>query len=55
MPSVGIGETLCRDLEKFVMGAAGDQAKTAGGDLQLCAGLEAVIDGATYAVGQRRL
>ena len=37
------------------MRAAGDQAKTACGNLQLCAGFEAGIEGATQAVGQRRL
>ena len=52
---VGIGETLHRSLSKLVMGAAGDQAKTACGKLQLCAGLEASIEGATYAMGQRIL
>ena len=52
---MGIGETLCRALDKLVMRAAGDQAKTACGNLQLCAGLEAGIEGATHAVGQRRL
>ena len=52
---VGIGETLRRDLTKLVMRAAGDQAKTACGNLQLCAGLEASIEGATHAVGQRRV
>ena len=52
---VGIGETLCQALAKIVMRAAGDQAKTAWGNLQLCAGLEAGIEGATHAVGQRRL
>ena len=35
---IGIGETLRRDLAKLVMGAARDQAKTACGNLQLCAG-----------------
>ena len=40
---VGIGETLHRALAKLVMRAAGDQAKTACGNLQLCAGLEAGI------------
>ena len=44
---VGIGETLRRALAKLVMRAAGDQAKTACGNLQLCAGLEAGIEGAT--------
>ena len=52
---VGIGETLRRALAKLVMREAGDQAKMACGNLQLCAGLKAGIDGATHAVGQRRL
>ena len=52
---VGIGETLCRDLAKLVMRAAGDQAKTVCGNLQLCAGVEDGIEGATHPVGQRRL
>ena len=52
---VGIGETLRRALAKLVMMAAGDQLKTACGNLQLCAGLEAGIDGATHDVVQRRL
>ena len=43
---VGIGETLRRALAKLVMRAAGEQAKTACGDLQLCAGLAAGIEGA---------
>ena len=47
--------TLCRALAKLVMRAAGEQAKTACGNLQLCAGLEASIEGATYTVGQRRV
>ena len=37
------------------MRAAGDQAKTACGNLHLFAGLEAGIKGATHDVGQRRL
>ena len=52
---MGIGETLRRDLAKLVMRAAGDQAKTACGNLQLCEGLKAGIEGATHNVGQRRL
>ena len=51
---MGIGETLRRALAKLVMREAGDQAKTACVKLQLCAGLEAGIEGATHAVGQRR-
>ena len=49
---VGIGEMLCQALEKLVMRAAGDQAKTACGNQQLCVVLEASIEGATHAVGQ---
>ena len=52
---MGIGETLRRALDKLVMREAGDQAKTACGNHQLCTGLEAGIEGATHAVGQRRL
>ena len=52
---MGIGEKLRRALAKLVMRAAGEQAKTACGNLQLCAGLEAGIEGATHAVGQRRV
>ena len=52
---VGIVETLRRALDKLVMRVAGDQANMACGSLQLCAGLEASIEGATNAVGQRRL
>ena len=52
---MGIGETLRQVLAKLVMRAAGDQAKKACGNLQLCAGLEARIEGSTHAVGQRRL
>ena len=49
---VGIAETLCRALAKLVMREDGYQAKTVCGNLQLCSGLEAGIDGATHAVGQ---
>ena len=52
---LGIGETLFRALSKLIMRAAGGQAKTECGNLQLCAGLEAGIEGATQDVGQRRL
>ena len=52
---VGIGETLRRDLTKLLIWAAGHQANIACGNLQLCACLEAGIEGATHAVGQRRL
>ena len=52
---VGIGETLRRSLAKLVMRAAGGQAKTACGNLQLCAGLGAGIEGDTHDVVQRRL
>ena len=52
---VGIGETLRRAPAKLIMRADGDQAKTVCGNLQLGAGLEAGIEGATHTVGQRRL
>ena len=52
---VGIGETLRQSQAKLVMRAAGDQAKTECGTLQLCAGLEVGIEGATHDVGQRQL
>ena len=47
-----IGETLYQALAKLIMRAAGDQSKTACGNLQLCAGLKAGIEGATHALGQ---
>ena len=37
------------------MRAAGYQAKTACDNLHMCAGLDSGIEGATHAVGQRRL
>ena len=40
---MGIRETLCQALAKLVMRAAGYQAKTACGNLQLYAGLESGI------------
>ena len=40
---VGIGETLCRALDKLVMKAAGEQSKKACGNIHLCAGLQAGI------------
>ena len=48
---MSIGETLRRALAELVMRAAGDQAKTACGNLQMCAGLEDGIEGVTHAVG----
>ena len=51
---VGIGEMLRHAIDKLVMRAAGDQANTACGSLQLCAGLEAGIEGETHAVVQRQ-
>ena len=55
MRPVGIGETLRRALTKLVMRAAGEQGKTACGNLQMCAGLEAGIEGESHSVGQRRV
>ena len=51
---VRIGETLRRAITKLVGRAKGGQAKTACWSLQLCAGLEAYIEGETHAVAQRR-
>ena len=42
---VDIGEMLHQALAKLVMRAAGDQAKTVCGNLQMCAGLEVGIGG----------
>eukprot|EP00957_Ditylum_brightwellii_P101564 7740257-Ditylum_brightwellii.AAC.1 len=47
---VGIG----RLLAKLVIRATGEEVKTACSSLQLCAGLEASIEGLVYAVAQRR-
>ena len=55
MLPVGIGETLRQDLAKLIMRESEDQAKTACGNMQLCAGLEAGIEGDKHAVGHRRL
>ena len=52
---VRIGETLRRALAKLVMRAAGDHAKTACGNIQMCAGLKSGIEGATHTVGQQKL
>ena len=52
---MGIVEMLRRALSKLVMREAGDQAKTACGNMQLCAGLEGGIEGAIHAVVQRRM
>ena len=52
---MGIGETLRQALAKLVIRAAGKQAKTACGNLQLCAGPEAGIEGKTRAVGKQKL
>ena len=50
-----IGEMLRWAFAKLVMTAAGEQAKTACGNLHLCAGLEAGIEGTTHVVGQGRV
>ena len=52
---MGIGETLRRHLAKLVMRAARNQAKTVCDNLQVLAGLKAIIKGETHAVGQQRL
>ena len=52
---MGIEETLRRALAKLVMRAAGEQGNTLCGNLQVCAGLKAGIEGANHAVGQQRV
>ena len=47
---VGIGGKLCWSLAKLIMRVSGDQEKTACGNLQMCAGLEAGIDRATHSI-----
>ena len=51
---MGISEMLHREIAKLIMRASGDQAKTACVNLQLCAGLEAGIEGVNHAMGERR-
>ena len=46
---VGIGEILQRAMVKLVLLAVGYQAKTACGNIQLCAGLEAGIEVVNHA------
>ena len=54
MRPIWIGEMLCQSISKFVMRAAGDQAKTACRRLQMCAGIDVGIEGAIHAMDQRR-
>ena len=52
---MGIADMLHQALDKIVMRAVGYQTETACGNLQLYAGIEPGIEGATHAVGKRRL
>ena len=54
MRPIGIRETLRRAIAKLVMRAERDQEKTLCGSLQLCAGIEAGIEGANHTVVQRQ-
>ena len=47
---VGIGETLCRALAKLIIKASGEHTKKACGNIHLCAGIKAGIEGETHAV-----
>ena len=47
--SIGIRECWLRGVSKTVLQEFGAEAKTACGKIQLCAGLEAVIEGALHA------
>eukprot|EP00957_Ditylum_brightwellii_P162832 12399607-Ditylum_brightwellii.AAC.1 len=51
---VGIGEIIRRMAAKMVIRATGGEAKVACDNIQLCAGLEAGIEGAVHAVRMRR-
>ena len=50
---VGIREALRWELDKRVMRVAGDQANTECGNLHLCTGLKAIIEGKTDAVKEK--
>ena len=52
---MGIWETLRQALARLVMREAGYQAKMVCGNLQLCAGLEAGIEGGIRTVGPRKI
>ena len=54
MRPIGIGETLYQAIYRIIMRATGDQEKMNCSILQLCAGIEASIKGATHAMVQRR-
>eukprot|EP00956_Cyclotella_meneghiniana_P036391 scaffold125132_cov43-Cyclotella_meneghiniana.AAC.1 len=47
---LGVGEALMRLISKVVLADCGREAKAACGSTQLCAGLEAGIEGAIHAV-----
>ena len=49
-----IGETLLHAIAKLLMRSAGDQVKKVCGILQLCAGLEAGIEGDTHSMARRQ-
>ena len=51
--SVGIRETLQRALTMLVFQVIDNQVRVSCSNLQLCAGLEAVIEGAMHAVRQQ--
>ena len=50
---MGIGEIWRRAIVKFALKACGEDAKAACGSTNLCAGLEAGIEGALHATGAR--
>ena len=54
MRPMGIGETFRRALAKIVMRSVGDQASTVCGNLHLCAGLKAGIEGGILERVKRR-
>ena len=46
-------ETFCRDFAKIFLKEAGDQFKMVFGNIHLCLGTEAVIEGENHTVGEK--
>ena len=48
-----IRETFCRKFAKIVLKEAGDQFKMVFGNIHMCVGMEAVIEGGNHTVGDK--
>ena len=46
-------ETFCRDFAKIFLKEAGDQFKMVFGNIHMCVGMEAVIEGGNHTVGDK--